>query len=51
MCKDCLLIGAAEQIDEISKDFENTRVLSEDGASARVLQDALAALSHEVLVN
>jgi len=45
------LSGAAERIDEILKDFENTRVLSENGASAHVLQDALVPLSHEVLVN
>lgn len=45
------LSGAAEYIDDILRDMEETFVLSEDGASARVLEYALLSIGRQVLVH
>jgi hypothetical protein len=49
-CRVAHLSGAAEHMDKILEDLEDTRVLSNDGSSAHVLSFALQPFSQEIIV-
>ena len=50
-CRVANLSGAGENIEKILRDMEDIQVLSQDGASAEVLQYALWPLSQEITVH
>ena len=43
--------GAGEYIEQILRDLEDMKILSEDGTSAELLEHLLAPFSHEISVH